>query len=41
MKLKLMTLTRSKNSHSELHIGGQFMISWPTVFLSDGAFTTD
>jgi hypothetical protein len=33
-----MTLTRSKNSHSELHICGPFMISWPTVFLPDGAY---
>jgi hypothetical protein len=31
-----MTLTRSRNSHSELHICGRFMISWPTVFLPDG-----
>jgi hypothetical protein len=27
-----MTLTRSKNSHSGLHICGGFTISWPMVF---------
>jgi hypothetical protein len=35
-----MTLKRSRNSHSGLHICGRFMISWPTIFLPDGAFTT-
>jgi hypothetical protein len=39
--LKLMTLKRSKNSHSELHICGRFTISWPTIFLLDGAFMVD
>jgi hypothetical protein len=39
--VKLMTLIRSRNSHSGLHICGQFTISWPTVFLSDGAFKGD
>jgi hypothetical protein len=33
-----MTLTRSRNSHSGLHICGRFMISWVVVFLPDGAF---
>jgi hypothetical protein len=32
MESKLMTLTRSQNSHSRLHICGRFMISWPTIF---------
>jgi hypothetical protein len=29
-----MTLTRSRNSHFGLHIGGRFMVSWPTVFFA-------
>jgi hypothetical protein len=36
-----MTLTRSINSHSGLHICGQFKILWPMVFLSDGVFMGD
>jgi hypothetical protein len=36
-ELKLMTLTRSKNAHIGLHICGRFTISWPMVFLPDGA----
>jgi hypothetical protein len=38
---KLMTLIRSRNSHSRLHICHRFMILWPTVFLPDGAFMGD
>jgi hypothetical protein len=41
MELKLITLTRSRNSHSGLHICGRFAILWPTVFLPDGAFMGD
>jgi hypothetical protein len=29
-----MTLTRSRNSHSGLHICGRFTICWPTVFFA-------
>jgi hypothetical protein len=36
-----MTLTRIKISHSRLQICGRFTISWPTVFLPDGAFMGD
>jgi hypothetical protein len=32
---------KKQNSHSVLHICGRFMISWPTVFLPDGAFMGD
>jgi hypothetical protein len=41
MELKLMTLTRNINSHYGPHFCGRFMISWPTVFLWDGAFMGD
>ncbi len=32
-----MIAIRNINSTFELHICGPFMISWPTVFLLDGA----
>jgi hypothetical protein len=39
--VEVMTLTRRRNSHSELHICGRFMISWRMVFLLDGALMED